>query len=548
MQKQSLPVKDVAQHGVNTDLPEWLLPPGAFTTGFNFRIVDGFIEATGSGNDWDTAPVTSIGLLLYVNSTSGRYWLLAGEADIYAYDGSVFNVITPAGLIVNDKDDWTGCLLTNIPIVNTPSSAPYYWPIQSPSNLIEELPWDATRTWSDVNESCRIMRSHKQFLFAMDLQSGVNQITDGVRWSTPADIGSIPESWDHLDVTKVAGLTNLGGAGGRIIDGLSMRDAFIIYRENGISVFDYVGGQFVWQIRNMAISTGLISADSITEVKGSHFFIGDGDIYGFDGNKVTSILYGVMKDLFSALYNPATYSNCYAVKNEVRKEIWFCVPALGGFVPGVATNATYPNVAFIYNWKEGTWGVRQITEAPAGDYGPRVDNGDKWDDIGTGWDSQGTRTWELDPTSPIDDTIVTVTDAGVLRFEDRLDGAIDSSYTFVLFRSTLQISQEPGVTTIQSIYPSIKLVSDAAATIDIRVGSHDTPIDSPYAVDDYAVDTRIRWKDVSTFTPDAQRKSDRKTTGEYHALYLSAVMHSTGNISDLKYAGHVFEFVGAGLR
>jgi len=98
------------------------------------------------------------------------------------------------------------------------------------------------------------MRSHKQFLFALGLNEGGTIIPDGVRWSSPADITGIPETWDELDTTNFAGITTLGGDGGNIIDGVSLRDSFVVYRESGITVFDYVGGQFVWKSMSRELS------------------------------------------------------------------------------------------------------------------------------------------------------------------------------------------------------------------------------------------------------------------------------------------------------
>ena len=558
-------VDDCALHGVNSDLPPWTLPPGAFEYGFNYRIADGFIEATGSGNELaDLGSVENPGYLQYVNSPNGDSWVVCTDDSVLAYTGSTTADISHIdGYSLSSQADWTGCALANIPVFNHPSSYPQYWSPQNTGVPLEYLPWDATQTWKDVGESCGIMRSHKQFLIAMDLQSGSEQIVDGVRWSTPADIGGIPESWDHLDVTNKAGLTNLSGNGGRIIDGLTLRDAFVIYREQGITVFDYIGGQFIWQIRNLETTTGLISQNSIAEVNERHYFIGDGDIFVNDGNKVTSIMYNRIRKLFQASYNPDTFTNCYVINNKGKKELWFCVPAKAGAFLGnshFAADATYPNVAFIYNWKENAWGIRQIEEAPFGAYGPSIGglNGPAWDDSNQTWDSS-TDAWDPKRLFPLDDTVITVrlNTTVSLRIEDRLSDVEEdnSPYSVMLKRANLKFGGAHNNTTLQSIYPAMEITYGAGdipvGPVSWELGSHDIQIKNLGLYPAGASSIRLK-SPAEGFNPESQRKIDRRTTGEYHYQTITLDMHTPvdtyAGVQTFKMSGYTYQFVEAGLR
>ncbi|RLC99050.1 MAG: hypothetical protein DRI46_10165, partial [Chloroflexi bacterium] len=282
-----LEIRDFASAGINSDILAWDLPPQFLTEMRNVRIFRNSLSPFGGVVVWKQLPVFNPGMIMHVGATSGTFWIIAGDTKVYAFDGETFYDITRVGFLnVPNQDLWTDSMLSRIPVINNPGDYPQYWSPQSGATPLTILPWDATNTWEDVGQSCGIMRSHKQFLFALKVQptGGVGeQIVDGVRWSSPADINGVPESWDELDTTNVAGLTTLGGDGGEIIDGLSLRDAFVVYRERSISVFDYVGGVFVWQIRHMSTTVGLLASYCIAEVKGKHYFIGDGDILVNDG-------------------------------------------------------------------------------------------------------------------------------------------------------------------------------------------------------------------------------------------------------------------------
>ena len=463
---------------------------------------------------------------MHVGSTSGSLWIVAGLDAVYAFDAVSFsdisNVAGYAG--ITDEDLWQGCMLSNIPIINNPNSYPEYWAPQSIGITLEYLPWDVSNTWQDAGESAKIIRSHRQFLFAMDLQSGPTEIPDGVRWSAPADIGGLPATWDPLDTTNVAGLTNLGGDGGRIIDGLSLRDAFVVYRESGISVFDFIGGPFVWRIRHLSTTIGLLSPDSIVEIKGTHFFIGDGDILSNDGNKITSLLHNRLRVRFISDFNSDNYLNSYAVKSNVNNEIWFCIPESG---------STYPSLAYIYNWEDDTWAIRDIPEAPFSNYGQQSSPVVNWDTISSTWENAA-GLWGARQRTPLDDTIVSVTKpespdpSGRLLFLDNQATGINSEFSSVIERVGFALEGLNNVTTITRVYPHIR----GTQSVNMQFGSQDHP------------GAPIRWKEVVTFDVANDRKVDVRTTGELHCFRITSESVS----SSWELSGIDVEYVSAGVR
>lgn len=522
-----LRISDYAKSGLNSDLMPWDLPASFLTEIRNVRIITGKLSPFGGHSLWVDLPVDfNPGYLMHVGSISGQFWMIPGADAVYVYDGAAFSDISSAGgyaSIVN-PDFWSGCELAQIPIINHPDHYPEYWPNQSGGTRLELLPWDATQTWADVGETCKIMRSHKQFLFALNLVSGGQEITDGVRWSSPADIGGIPATWDHLDITNVAGLTNLGGGGGQIIDGLPLRDAFCIYQETGITVFDYIGGQFIWRIRHLSTTVGLISTNALVEVKARHYFIGDGDILVNDGNSIQSLLHNRMRRRFASAIDPDNYANSYIVKNNVASEIWFCVPEAGH---------TYPNVAYIYNWRDDSISVRDIPEAPFANYGPQDTSPLTWDTITGKWD-ESIGTWNQGSLTPLNYSIIAATKptgpgtSGELLLLDFPIDTVVSDFDTNIERISFALEGLDQVTTMTRIYPHMRGPGD----VWIQVGSQDHP-GSP-----------IRWRAAEKFNADLDRKLDVRTTGELHCFRFFS---KGGNVHwDL--SGIDIEYQLAGVR
>lgn len=518
-------ISDFAKAGLNSDLMPWDLPGSNLTNINNIRIQRGKLSPFGGHVNWTDLPAgVDPGFVMHVGSTTSPFWIVAGLNSVYVYDGNSFYDISsgPYGS-VTDETLWQGCMLSKIPILNNPGHYPEYWAPQSTGTPLKPLPWETGVTWSDVNQSARIIRSHKQFLFAMDLISDGVEIPDGVRWSAPADIGGVPSSWNANDLNSSSGLTNIGGDGGNIIDGLTLRDAFVVYRESGVTVFDFVGGTFVWRVRNLSSTIGMIAPDSISEIKGSHFLIGDGDILRNDGNTIESMLHNRIRQRFVSNYDPDNYINSFAVKNTVAGEIWFCVPEVGH---------VYPNIAYIYNWQDDTWSIRDIPESVSGAYGPRSSPPLTWNNMQGSWDA-ALGTWSQKQATPLADTIVLANKAegsnsARLIFPDRSTNPIEEPYNCIIERLGYALEGLNKVTTITRVYPHMR----GPGIANIQIGSQDYP-GSP-----------VRWKPPVSFDATNDRKVDIRTTGELHCFRI----YSNDFNSSWEISGMDIDYVDVGYR
>lgn len=515
-----LSLNNIGTKGLNTDVTQWDLPPEFITSGVNFRIFANAIRTSGGYADWSVSPVMfNPGHIMHVGATSGDYWLVAGRTAVYSFDGQNWSDVSSAagyaGLGPDDELNWTGCMLGKIPIINSPQHSPEYWSPPSPGQLLQPLNFSPTATWDETDKSFQVIRSHKNFLFALNLQEGLNEIPDGYRWSHPADINGLPFTWDETDQSALAGIAQLGGDGGAIIDGQSLRDSFAMYSENSIDILDFTGDEFVWRRRELSNTVGLLSKQCLIEVKGTHFFLADGDIVKNDGNSIESIVHNRIRRQLTARMNTDYYHRSYAVRNNSLKEMWFCVPEEG---------AEYPNVAYIYNWKDDTWAIRTLPyeTSPAVDpldppiidkavafsgYGPQSAPTLAWDDWQGTWDSQE-RVWGSRQRTPLDDTIVGVDGAGSsLLVLDPTDIRNSGPLGTRIERTNFPLEGMRQVTTITRVYPHMQ----GTEPVQIQFGSQD-----------YA-GAPIRWKPAQTFTPGMDRKLDIRTTGELHSWRIQSL-------------------------
>ena len=489
-----LTLNNLGVQGLNSDIRPWELPPEFITEGRNFRASNAALRASGGSLLWSTAPAFNPGFVMPVKTDASDFWLVAGRSAIYVFDGAnwtnISSVTGYAGIGADGELLWNGCKLGKIPILNNELSTPEYWSPQQSSQVMQPLDFSVGNTWDSLNYTCKVIRSHRNFLFALNLNENGTDFSNSYRWSHPADINGLPFTWDETDQSALAGKAQIGGDSGRIIDGLSLRDSFCIYSENATNILDYRGDEFVWRRRELSSLFGLLSSNCVTEIKGTHFFIGDGDIVKNDGNKIDSIIHNRLRRNLTSRMSVDAYDKSYVVQSPVDKEIWFCVPE---------DNATLPNVAYIYNWRDDSWSVRDLPEgiAHAG-YGTQVQPSLLWDDWNTRWDDAES-TWGSRKDSPLDETVVGVNSAtGELIMLDPKGQSVEINT--VVERTDLPLEGHNNVTTLTRVYPHI---------------DGNTPMTFQFGSQDHA-GSAIRWLPEQSFTPGTDRKLDLRTTGELH--------------------------------
>jgi hypothetical protein len=522
---ETLILQNIGLKGLATDPDSISLPPEFITFGINFRILTGSLTANGGSQLWDTAPVAFFpGHLIQPGVTGATHFVVAGRTAVYVFDGTTWTDISSTAAYTSIGTDqellWNSCQLGSIPILNNSQIFPEYWAPQQPAQILQPLQFDSGNTWSAKSFSFDIIRSHKTFLFALSLHEGGTDFPDSYRWSHPADINGLPATWDEEDEAFLAGKASLGSDGGKILDGHSLRDAFCIYSEKAIDILDSTNDEFVWRRRELSSTYGLLATGCIAEVKGVHFFLSGGDILRNDGNQIYSIIHDKLKRQFSSLIDVTNYKNSYVVNSTVTKEVWFCVPEAG---------ETYPTIAYIYNWRDDSWAIRELPDDIAFSVeGARSIQAAQWDDPPDEeiWDTQ-LGSWDSESGSPFSNLIIGVNPLTETLYFVTPDGTPDNDFTARIERTNFPLIDERQVTTITRVYPHIT----GTTPIKIQFGSQDFN------------GAPVRWKPVVLFDPNVDRKIDLRTTGELHAWRFE----TTGKVS-WGLSGFTIEFERDGYR
>jgi len=339
-------INDLSSIGVIQDQPGYQLPPEAWTTMNNFRVTGGGVEKLpGWTPTLGTNPRTSSDtplFTMYVSGPTQAWWLWASNAHMYVFDGVNDTDITRAvGGNYNAADAFAlnGTIFQGIPIINTGSDKPQFWATYSAGQKMQDLTnWPATLL-------CRVIRSFKSYLVALNLTTGGVAQPHNLRWSTAAVPGSLPATWDFTDPTQDAGVTSLPDvASGQIMDGMELGGQFYIYKENAVWRMQFIGGRFIFGFFTFLENAGLLSTRCVDTTGDGlwHVFASQDDIIRHNGVTAESLLSKRLRRYLFNQIDPAHYNTSFMFGNPVYDEMWFCYPTVG---------ALEPTRALIWNYK-----------------------------------------------------------------------------------------------------------------------------------------------------------------------------------------------------
>ena len=533
-----LSVNSIGSKGLNTDLPQWELPAEFLTDGKNFKVLNNSIVSHGG---WDyIRKEDHDNTFFHIIQTIGvnqDYFLLATNSKLCIWDGLTLNTAYTLTTPVTDPSKWSFDHAGGIIVANHPDAGAFYWHPITNTGTISKLIYseadipnagDPERFWdSDNGKFGQVLRSHKNYLFMLNLIEGTDQMQDGFRWSHPFNPNSIPVTWDETSQFHLAGIANLGASTGFIIDGHSLRDSFIIYSSEATNALDLSGDEFVWRRRQISGSTGLLSKDCIVEINGMHAFIANNGVILNDGSQLKHLMDNRVRKSFISKLSPDVYKAAFAVKNVREREIWFCIPTDSNAIG-------YCDLAYIWNYNDDTWSIRDLpyytTHAV---YGSRRASSTlpSWNDLNTlgkKW-SDMVDAWYLVST-PFDDTVIgCAADTAIYDLNtstNRVTEAPGNTLSTFVERTNYPLEGQVAATTIVTIMPFI-----TGGPVRIRMGSHKMK-GSP-----------VVWDSWKTFDPATQRKLSVRTTGTLHAWQIESIDNN-----DFAFSGFDIEYSQAGLR
>lgn len=487
-------VKQVGGIGVNKDLSAHELPVSAWTDSRNIRFLDGMAKPFyGHGSVYGT-PSETPQYVMPVTISGQRYWIYATATKTYCVTisggAAVETDLTHATPRTGVVNQWTGTLLSGIPILNSgdTSKIPMSWDLNTANNFVDLVNWPA-------NTYCKSLRSFKNFLVALNVTKSGTNYPFMVKWGSPADPGALPSTWDESDTTADAGETDLGEGSDVIIDGLPLRDFFMIYRESSCWRMEYIGGPFVFRFSKVLGVAGAMNRNCIAECDGFHVVLTGSDVIVHDGMTSSSVLdKETRRHLFQNI--SAEYSHlCFVFKNPFFNEVFVCYPSPG---------ATVCDASLVWNYVDKTVSFRDMPSANHANYGP-IDNGlvGSWDADSDPWDSD-LSLWDGPDIVPSVSRVLLASSQTKLYMLDSsssFDGVLPTTY---IERRGLTLDAPERMKIVRGIRP--RITGNVGDTVIVKVGVSD----DPYASPEYVA--------VMTHTIGATVSNDCTVSGRYIAI------------------------------
>lgn len=366
-----LKISGFGKPGFVKDTAEYDVTPEAFDEVFNVRFTPQGAEVfSGETEVMTPASISPLWLKVFP-PVETPIWVYGNVQKMYAFDGDHTDITrTVGGNYAGDAAErWQGEVFNGVGIFNNVKDIPQYWAQFSPVTKLANLPnWPSTLR-------AKFLRPFKNFLMIGNLTDGGNEYPYRVRWSHSADPGTIPDSWALNDPTKDCGQVDLATTSDYVVDGLTLGDGFIVYKQRSAHYFQLTGSGDVFANWPIIQGRGVLWRDCVQAFPGGHFVAGIDDLYVHTGqrNSDTSLVEARLRNWIFNQIDASNYFNCYTVNYERRNELWFCFPEAG---------AVYPTLAVVWNRITNGIGIRELRQHPFIYPGPvqNVSDDDIWGD------------------------------------------------------------------------------------------------------------------------------------------------------------------------
>ena len=551
-----VPIENVGAGGIISDFKPYQLQPNQWSSGRNVEFTDGSIsKIDGYREVMESCPIEPWHLGVYQDfdlsgkqARDGFYWIAFGMEKIYVHNKGEWTDITRESGDYNTQEgsDWrvtqSGALLIATNGVDTPQ----LWPLDdqnkvSVDNKFEDMPsWidPAKNTPGETDITCQSLSGFKNHIIATNILRNfdgnpVDEIQDRmIKWSTQHGHYAEPSTWDVTDKDQDAGEYELLDTPGPIVDAMPMGEVFMIYKTDSIYMMSYIGTPYIFSFKALDPDTGIIAKGAVAEFPGGHFFTSFADCYVNNGQQVTPILTGKVRDEMFNNLNGDHYDRIFCVTQPHYNEIWVCYPT---------SDSEYCDRAMVWNYKDNTFTFRDlpnITDAKLGVASIRDTALATWDDIDPDpsvpdvpWNSLTTMPWGTVAYQNVVSNLVMASPDKVKLFRDRAGqlNDTDTMYAFVE-RTGIDLGDPSAVKQLRAVWPKIET---SGASIPMKV----------YTGYQMATDKPVTWDGPFTFDPDTQSKISVRATGKFLGIRFESQSDTSWTISGLE-----LEYENSGRR
>ena len=453
--------------GTPTQAPYWLMPFDTIST-----------------NSWIYPSLTKI----FRVHTSGS---TTTHTDITRTSGGDYSATAGTG--------WNGGVLGGVAIINNGVDNPQFMGDSNTAKFADLTNWPSSTT-------CKVIRPFKRFLVALDTTESSTRYPFRVKWSHPAEGGTIPTTWNPADATKDAGYVDLSQTKGFVIDCLPLGDTNIIYKEDSIWSMSFEGGQSIFGFRQLFDDVGILGRHCAKSFDNKHFVVSEDDVYIHDGQTKESIVDQQIRDeLFNSMH-PDYKTRTFVAADRAKNEMWVC------FVSNTNDTNAFADTAFVYNFRNNSWSKRDLP------YVSYVAWGIVEFDSTTDWSESGE--WDTDSESwnePLKPTLLLAATSATKLYVLGSNQNAGSDFRAYVEKDNMQLGY-PGTKTIQKIVPRIS----GTGSIDFYVGQEMMPHEG------------TTWKGPYTFTSGVHSEIPVRATGNYVGIRAESTDANTWSLANLE--------------
>jgi hypothetical protein len=461
------------------------LPESALTIAENVRFRNGGVERMrGEQSAFGTPASTPYGLFVY-QSGSNRFIVHAGATAVYVNDGSTTTDITGTAPTGSAVDRWAIGALGGVLVANNGKDAPMFWGGNTGLNLATLTAWPA-------NTTCEVLKPWKNYLFALDVTKVGTRYQHMVKWSSAADPGTIPASWDETNPANDAGEVDLAETSDALVDALPLGDALIIYKESSTYAAQYIGGQYIFAFRRLPVDHGMLARGCAAEVPGGHVVLTGGDVVLLSAAGSQSIIDGKIRDWLFGQIDATYFDRSFVVAHPAYNEAWVCFPTSGN---SACTKA------IVWNWKENTVSTRDLnnaTCAAAGRVPSIIDN--TIDGDSGAIDSDSSAIDYVEGAQSVAQLVMATT-APSIRLVDSGTDFDGTNFDSLIERTGLSLGGPYLVKNVRSVYPRID--ASAGSVLWVQIGAT-MDVELPYT-----------WASPVQYTVGSTLKADTSSTGRF---------------------------------
>lgn len=522
-----IPVENLGGIGIIRDTDPHQLPPNVFSDGGNVKFSDGAVERTkGYAKSLGSATLSPVWLM---PMDLAGYWVVATETRLYAMTAqgeAVWQNATSAGVSYTwtINPGYTGGVIGGLAVVNNSIDIPQYQASASACAIFQPLPgWSAT--WR-----ARVMRVYKNYLVALGFTRSASFNSRTIKWSDASVPGNIPASWDEADPTTDAGEFEFAETEDPLIDCLPMDDFNIIYKQDTTWRQALTGDDRIFTFDGIFRQSGILSTNCVAAFDNQHVVLTTDDVVIHNGVEARTLIESRFRKWLFSNIDIDNANTSFIIPHYAEHEIWVCIPIAG---------SSGPTVALVWNYRQNTWGTREIPEstfAAAGATGTQA--GGDWDSDSESWDSDVTswQTIEYPVASPRIVVASKIEQANFVMDTGRQFNGL--GYTSYVERTGLGIAGvdpqgNPIVDTstikyCRGLYPRIT----GGGTVNFYVGSQEN------------ADGTVAWKGPYPFIVGSDYKIDVRVTGRLLAYRIEA----SEKLTDFRLSGITWDVDRVGLR